>query len=92
MAKNEPVLVYNVKKGGEPYRIHPDLAKDKTWMESRGLLIHEQVKPMEVTNMPEVLTNDGKATVVTTMHVADATEVAEAVATSTKKGGKANAS
>lgn len=54
MAKAEPVLVYNVKKGGEPYRIHPDLAKDKMWMEGRGLLIHEQVKPMEVTNMPEI--------------------------------------
>lgn len=54
MAKNEPVLVYNTKKGGEPYRIHPDLAKDKAWMEARGLMLHEEVKPMEVTNMPAI--------------------------------------
>lgn len=44
--------VYDTKQN-KYYDIHPSMARDKQWMQSRGLILQEEPKKMEVTNMPE---------------------------------------
>ena len=44
------IKVYNTKTGRDQF-IHPDLMKDKVYMQSHGLIVRTAVEPFKVTNL-----------------------------------------
>jgi len=59
------IMVYNTKTG-LTYAIHPQMAKDPNWMAQRGLILQRDVKPFEVTNLTEAVTEKPTAPKATT--------------------------
>lgn len=57
--RSKQVLVHNTRTGKQ-YPIHPSMAKDPAWMAARGLIIQEEVKMFEVTNMEPPQTEETK--------------------------------
>ncbi len=45
-----PIKVYNTKTGKEQY-IHPDLIRDKQYMQSHSFVLKSQLEPTKVANL-----------------------------------------